>query len=140
MKLIIKGEPVAKARPRVCKWGTYTPEKTVNYETLVKEMFVISKQKRLEGQLRMEVLAYFSIPKSTSKKKHALMLDGTIRPVKRPDWDNIGKIVSDALNKLAYNDDSQIVTAYIEKWYSDQPRVEIYISEVYHAKIKNTMV
>lgn len=30
---IIYGQPVAKGRPRLGKWGTYTPEKTVNYET-----------------------------------------------------------------------------------------------------------
>ena len=130
MKLTIQGEPVSKARPRVCKWGTYTPEKTVNYETLVKEMFMISNHSMLEGQLRLDVTACFSIPKSTSKKKRELMIIGEIRPVKRPDWDNIGKIVSDALNKLAYNDDSQIVTACIEKWYAEIPKVDIEITQI----------
>lgn len=130
IKLTIPGKPVAKGRPRVCKWGTYTPEKTVNYETLVKELFIISKQKKLEGALSLRVYAYFPITKSTSKKNRELMLRGKIRPTKKPDWDNLGKIVGDALNGLAYNDDSQIVDGSCIKRYSDNPRVEIELTEV----------
>ena len=37
------------------------------------------------------------------------MLEWEIRPTKRPDLDNIAKAVLDALNGLAYQDDSQIV-------------------------------
>jgi hypothetical protein len=35
-ELTILGEPVGKGRARHSTWGTYTPETTVNYETLVK--------------------------------------------------------------------------------------------------------
>ncbi len=126
IKLIVPGEPVAKGRPRVTKWGTYTPEKTKNYETLVKELYFVEHgQTLLEGQLKIEVGAYFRIPKSTSKKKKEQMIRGIIRPVKRPDWDNVGKIVTDALNGIAYDDDSQIVSATVEKYYSEEPRVEV---------------
>ena len=131
VKLIIPGEPVAKGRPRVTKWGTYTPEKTKNYETLVKELFFIEHgQTLLEGQLKIDIKAYFSIPKSASKKKKQLMLEGELRPTKKPDADNILKIIGDALNDLAYKDDKQIVSANIEKFYSDEPRVQIEIKEV----------
>lgn len=51
------------------------------------------------------------------------MLDGKIRPTKKPDWDNIGKIVTDALNKIAYRDDSQVVACRVEKWYGPIPEV-----------------
>lgn len=130
LKLIIPGEPVAKGRPRVTKWGTYTPEKTKNYETLVKELFYIEHgQALLEGQLEINIKAYFSIPKSTSKKNKNLMLAGKIRPTKKPDADNILKIIGDALNDLAYKDDKQIVVASIEKFYSEKPLVHIRIKE-----------
>ena len=130
MKLIIPGEPCAKQRPRLGKLHTYTPEKTVNYETLVKQLYIIENQdKRLEGALKMTVEAFFTIPKAISNKKRELMVQGKIRPIKRPDWDNIGKIVSDALNDLAYHDDSYIVDATVKKWYSDRPRVEIDVTE-----------
>jgi Holliday junction resolvase RusA-like endonuclease len=58
------------------------------------------------------------------------MLDGIVRPTKKPDFDNIGKIICDALNKIAYDDDSQIVEANIYKVYADIPRVEVTLTEV----------
>jgi Holliday junction resolvase RusA-like endonuclease len=132
IKLIIPGEPCAKQRPRVCKFGTYTPTKTVNYEALIQQLYIIGNHgKQLEGQLGMFVVAYFSIPKSTPKAKLSAIMSGKTRPTKKPDWDNIGKIISDALNGLAYRDDSQIVTATVQKQYSpDNPRVEVEIFEI----------
>lgn len=130
MKLTIPGEPCAKQRPRLGKGFTYTPTKTVNYETLVKQLYITQGNERLEGALKLTVNAYFSIPKSASKKKTLDMYESRIRPTKRPDWDNIGKIISDALNGLAYHDDSQIVAATVGKWYSTEPRVEIEITEL----------
>jgi Holliday junction resolvase RusA-like endonuclease len=75
--------------------------------------------------MEAHIQAFFSIPKSTSKTKREKMLSGEIRPTKKPDWDNIGKVVCDALNKLAYGDDSGIVDGRVQKFYSDEPRVEV---------------
>ena len=121
------GEPVAKARPRVTKFGAYTPQKTVNYENLVKLSFIGEK---LTGQLKMSIKAYFAIPKSVSKKKHKLMIEEKIRPTKKPDCDNVLKIICDALNTIAYDDDKQIVEMEISKFYSENPRVEVEIEEI----------
>jgi Holliday junction resolvase RusA-like endonuclease len=55
------------------------------------------------------------------------MAEGKIRPAKKPDADNIMKAIADALNGIAYKDDSQIVNVTITKWYSDTPRVEVAI-------------
>jgi len=125
INLIIPGEPIAKGRPRFSKFGAHTDEKTLNYETLVKELFIVSKQERLEGMLAVRIDCYFTIPESASKKKKIAMENNTMRPTKKPDLDNIAKICLDALNKLAYKDDSQIVSLYIRKWYGINPRVEI---------------
>lgn len=131
IKLIVPGEPVAKGRPRVTKWGTYTPEKTKNYETLVKELyFVKHKQTLLEGELKINIKAYFKIPKSASKKKRAEMISGKIRPTKRPDIDNVIKSITDSLNGVAYDDDSQIVLVKAEKYWSEEPRVEIELGKI----------
>lgn len=133
ISLTIPGEPVAKARPRVTRSGiAYTPAKTKNYETLVQELFIINypKQALLDGQLEVKLDAYFTIPKSTSQKRKLLMAKGEIRPTKRPDLDNVAKSVLDALNSLAYGDDSQIVSLNVNKYYSDKPRVEVEITEV----------
>lgn len=136
IELTIPGEPCAKGRPRLGKWGTYTPEKTVNYETLVKQLYITNNfGKKLEGEISLTVKAYFKIPQSEIPKsrtpkpktvqRYKDHLNGKIRHTKKPDWDNVGKIISDALNGLAYDDDSQIVSAKVEKYYSDNPRVEI---------------
>ena len=68
--------------------------------------------------------------KSTSKKKRQQMLAGLIRPTKKPDLDNVIKSILDALNKVAYHDDTQIVSLSVEKFYSDSPRVEVAISSI----------
>lgn len=127
MKFTVPGEPKGKARHRTTKTGhTYTPQATVDYENWVKQCYTATEHKeRLEGQIEAHITAFFSVPKSASKTKREKMLSGEIRPTKKPDWDNIGKIVCDSLNDLAYKDDSHIVTGSVKKFYSDEPRVEV---------------
>ncbi len=131
--ITIPGEPKGKGRPRFKKCGNftkpYTPKETANYENYVKVCFW-SKHPQgnaplLAGEIEAEIKAYFSIPKNTSKKKRQLMLDGDINPTKKPDMDNIAKIILDSLNNIAYHDDSQIVRLVVEKKYSNNPRVEL---------------
>ena len=49
---------------------------------------------------------------------------------KKPDSDNIIKIVLDGLNKVAYHDDAQICKLSFEKRYSKIPRVEVKIKKL----------
>lgn len=126
----VLGEPVGKARQRVTRFGTYTPAATVLYENLVKTEY--RRQCRDyrfcdKQPLRMTIRAEYQIPFSASKVKKAAMAEGKIRPVKKPDWDNVGKIVSDALSKLAYRDDTQIVECTVQKYYSAKPQVTVTI-------------
>ncbi len=134
VQFVVKGEPVAKARPRLRGrgYGAYTPQKTVDYEDYIKAEY-IRQVKEFRAKPAFEasdcigisVDAYFTIPKETSKKKIEYMNKGLIRPTKKPDWDNVGKIVSDALNQLAFYDDKQIVDASVHKYYSSVPRIEV---------------
>ena len=57
------------------------------------------------------------------------MLKHIIRPKKKPDVDNVAKIILDALNKEAYYDDAQVVDFQLRKFYSDNPRVVVTIQE-----------
>ena len=127
----IPGEPKGKGRPKFSRQGnfvkTYTPDTTVNYENWVKICFQGAGQKMLDGQLKVVIKSYFPIPKSFSKKKRESALKEELRPTKKPDCDNIAKIILDALNGLAYKDDKDVVSCLIEKWYSENPRVEVYI-------------
>lgn len=134
VEFTVPGEPKGKGRPRFVKVGnytkTYTPVDTVSYENLVKLEYQsqCGHTKFEKGtMLGLIVTAYYAIPKSESKKKQKQMLDGDIRPTKKPDMDNIIKIIADSLNHIAYHDDSQIVSAEVNKYYSDNPRVEVVI-------------
>lgn len=135
VEFTVPGEPVGKARPRFNRYSgrTYTPTKTANYESYVKLEYHQKYGSTMfedKAMLRMSVRAYFGIPKSASKKLRQAMVETLHRPVKKPDSDNILKSVADALNQIAYHDDSQIVSAIIDKYYSDNPRVEITIEDI----------
>ena len=125
--ITIPGRPLGKQRARTIKSGrSYTPEQTVNYETFVKICYIEQKGQYLgEIPLRMEINAYYPIPKSTSKKNRAKMLSGEIRPTVKPDLSNVIKSIEDGLNNVAYKDDNQIITLIAMKFYDDVPRVEI---------------
>lgn len=131
----IYGEPKGKGRPRFnTKTGhAITPKDTVNYETLVHMEYLNQCGNAKfpdDAMLDMRIKAYYSIPKSKSKKQQNLMREGIARPIKKPDMDNCIKIIADALNKIAYRDDTQIVDCQVRKFYSDNPRVEARILDI----------
>ena len=134
IEFTIPGEPTGKARPRITRNGrAYTPGKSVNYENWVKWIYQTEVgDKKFEDDVALMILvkAFYPIPKSASKKKKFEMIKNDIRPTKKPDADNILKIVCDALNGIAYHDDKQIVCAKIEKLYSLDPRVNVYLREM----------
>ncbi len=131
LHLIIPGPPVAKQRPRSGRGRMYTPKETVNYETYVRELWVIAYHNftPIQGAVRINLYVYLGIPQSASKKRQAQMLSGEIGAAKKPDLDNVEKIICDALQGLAYLDDKQIVEVHSFKAFSDTPRVEIEIVE-----------
>jgi Holliday junction resolvase RusA-like endonuclease len=74
--------------------------------------------------------AYYSIPKSTSKKDRELIKQGLKKPTKKPDIDNIAKIILDSLNGIAYKDDTQVVSLTVHKiYYGNEPFVDVFIEE-----------
>lgn len=128
--LTIPGEPRGKQRAKWSPVGTYSPKETVNYETYIKQLFAIKYPSfiPIESALTAELWAGLIIPKSASKKKIGMMKLGIIKPTRRPDVDNILKLTLDALEKLAYKNDSQICRVVIDKDYSERPRLEITLS------------
>jgi Holliday junction resolvase RusA-like endonuclease len=88
----------------------------------------------LEGALLIGYKAYRLVPKSFSKKKTLAALAGTVRPETKPDMDNIEKAIYDALEKVAYRNDSQLC-GYLPdtgKYYGESARVEIVIRTIDH--------
>lgn len=131
--ITIQGEPMAKGRPRLGKGKTYTPQKTKYYENMVKLIYMHKHGctvDNMDGKLKLTVRAFFGIPKSKSKKLKKQMELNEERPIKRPDIDNVIKIIADSLNGIAYADDSQIVEVVAGKYYSNQARVEMEIEKI----------
>lgn len=122
MEFIVEGDPQGKARPRFSrKSGTvYTPAKTAKYEKEIRQSFLAAGGKLIPdgSYVAVTVDAYFKIPKSYIKRKRLACEQSIKRPDKKPDIDNILKVVLDALNKVAYEDDKQVIEVICRKWYS----------------------
>ena len=129
----ILGQPVAKQRPRVTRAGiAYTPAKTVSYEALVRYTYQCehARQEPFSGRIEASITAVFPIPKSYSKKKTDELLNGHDNYDKKPDCDNLAKIILDSLNGIAYKDDSQVTVLHVRKEYGVKPKVVVELKEI----------
>ena len=124
----VEGEPVAKARPRFNSKTrmTYTNQKTRNAERLIQTEYIKQggrSKNDYSGKIEIELAFVFPIRKSWSKKKQKAMLNKphTIKP----DLDNLEKTVLDALNGLAFKDDSQVCEVTKIKAWSEIPYTQI---------------
>lgn len=132
INFVIPGKVQAKQRPRFNGKFAYTPKQTVEYENWIRTC-LLDKYKEIkpfEKPLKAKIIAYYEIPKSTSKKKRQQMLNCEIFPTVKPDTDNIAKSILDSLNGIAYLDDKQIVKLEVEKYYSQAPSTVVMIEEI----------
>ena len=123
MDFIVDGKPQGKQRPRFSRISktVYTPTKTAKYEKQIAKAYTDAGGKCIPADcyVSVSVSAFFPIPKSYSKKKREDCLERILRPDKKPDMDNILKVVLDALNKVAYEDDKQVVELIGRKYYTE---------------------
>ena len=138
VKFTVPGVPVAQGRPRVMRTKnglshTFMPDKTTDYQKLVRFEYI----RQCGGQcfpdksaLIMQINFFMPIPKSALKRDLPKLQSETVRHIKRPDLSNLIKSIEDAVNGLAYPDDSQISGFDNSgKYYSANPRVEVEISD-----------
>lgn len=133
IKFVVLGKPVAKARPRMTRQGfAYTPQKTINYENLVRYTFQseFPSHEPFLGLIEANITCIFDIPKSYSKKKTKELLETHNNYNHKPDLDNIAKIILDSLNGIAYKDDSQVTILHINKEYGNQAKVIVELEEI----------
>lgn len=123
MDFIVDGKPQGKQRPRFSRISktVYTPTKTAKYEKQIAKAYTESGGKCIPAEcyVSVSVSAFFPVPKSYSKKKREDCLERRLRPDKKPDMDNILKVVLDALNRVAYVDDKQVVELIGRKYYTE---------------------
>ena len=134
IRFTVPGEPQGKGRARVRtiagKARMFTPAKTVQYESLI----ALAAQEAMNGNdlfhgpVMVEVVMHCPIRQSWSKKKQAQALAGEIYPTSKPDADNCLKAVCDALNGVAWKDDTQATDIHMRKRFSNIPRVDVIIT------------
>ncbi len=136
VKFVVYGNPRGKQRPRMCyvngKTIVYTPKPTKEYERKIKKCYKAVSNNFFDKNIPVEVniKAFFPILKSISEKLKIKFLSGEILPTKPPDIDNVAKIACDALNNVAFFDDSQVCRLIVEKCYSLIPKIVVEIKEM----------
>ena len=131
--IVVEGTIRGKQRPQFKKktGKAFTPNQTINYENWIKQCYIEQSNKLLQGAIRARIEIYYSVPKSYSKRKIEAIKGGTDYPMKKPDCDNVVKIVLDSLNKIAYDDDKQVVElTVLKRWTFDNERIEFEMEEI----------
>jgi Holliday junction resolvase RusA-like endonuclease len=133
------GFPQGKSRartfynPKLGKHQSITPENTVLYENLIKTSYLAAENRKSffnKEPVEMYITAHFPIPKSTTKKDRERIRNKELFPIKKPDSDNIAKVICDALNGVAYHDDTQVVRLEVRKVFTEEePKVVVALGE-----------
>jgi Holliday junction resolvase RusA-like endonuclease len=135
VQFTVDANPVPKGRPRYSAITgfvrTYTPKKTSDYETIVRETAqqAMGPTEPLETPTAVYLYIRLPIPKSYPKKRLQACLKGLERPIKKPDIDNLAKSVLDGLNGIVYRDDGQIVSLHVTKVYASVAGVDVLVRE-----------
>jgi len=91
----------------------------------------------------VEFNAYMKTPSAFNTTDVFLSEIGLIRPISKPDWDNLGKKYSDMFNHNIWLDDTLVISGTVNRFYSILPRVEIklrYLNCLYNKYQYNSMV
>ena len=130
------GHPRGKGRPRFRIIGkgrsqfvsTYTDAETKKYEDRLRDAGALKMLgvSAFDCPLSVRVEAFMPVPISWGKRKALDATEGRVMPTSKPDSDNIVKML-DALNKVVWKDDAQIVSLFVLKRYSDNPRLRIMV-------------
>ncbi|MCR5875141.1 RusA family crossover junction endodeoxyribonuclease [Phenylobacterium sp. J426] len=127
----MSGLPRGQGRPRATARGgfasVYKDPKDRRYEASVARVVqkAMGDRPPYQGALTLSLRFRLPIPKSETKGIRAAMAAGQIAPTKKPDLSNLQKAIEDGMNKIAFDDDAQIVRAVTLKIYAEQPGVDV---------------
>ena len=133
-RFVINEKPIGKARPRFdSRTGrVYTPTATRSFEEKVKWSFTSKYNIATEPStkpFKAKIIAIFKPAESLSKKKQEELIY-KINYAKKPDVDNIAKIILDSLNGFVYKDDSQVTELLIKKDYGQENLIIVELEEI----------
>jgi len=130
--LVIHGEPVPAGRPRFTRTGhAFDPKRSRDYKKLVSEAAALQYHgELLHGiPLKVDVKVYRHVQSSVSKAERERRLSSEHRPIVKPDASNYLKLIEDALTGIVWEDDNLITDVSCHKYYSDDPRIEVTVTE-----------
>ena len=124
IEFTVQGKPQPKQRPRFSNGRVYTPTQTKSYEALVgwkcREVY---KQPPTDKPVTVALEINLALPKTTKNRIGDWCM-------KNQDIDNIGKVILDSLNGIAYLDDKQVVELNVTKKWNSSDYVVVKIREV----------
>ena len=122
LEIRIPGECRGKGRPRFGNGRTFTDAKTMSAENWFKACAMEQVgQTMLDGPLSLTMAVTVAVPQSWSRKRQSAAHAQEIRPTGKPDCDNQIKLACDALNKIVWLDDAQIVDVTFSRRYGATP-------------------
>lgn len=117
----VPGTPKAQPRPRAFSRGgvtrIYNPGTAEGWKGLIALAAKRFRPARpMEGPIAVTIIFYLRRPKRLFRKKDP---PGPIPYIARPDWDNLGKAVTDALTELSFwRDDALAWDVHVRKFYA----------------------
>lgn len=134
---ILNCVPTAQARPRHARTKngmamTYkSAAQKANEETLHALLGRYIPVSPFTGAIRLRFTAILPAPSGASRTRREAMLAGKIRPVKKPDLDNLAKQLKDAMTRMRFwEDDRQVVELSCKKIYGQEPCWHVTVEEI----------
>ncbi len=136
--LVVLGDPKAQGRARARNAGKFiqiyddpkSAKKKREFGVIIQEQ---APEKLLDCPLRVDLVFCMPRPQGhygTGRNAGVLKSSAPINHTKRPDIDNLRKLVMDAMTGIFWRDDSLVCEGTTWKRYSDRPRTEIYIKKL----------
>lgn len=119
---VLQVKPRPWKRPRFNGSRGFTDKDQVAASAEIRWLVQMQRPEKLDGPLYLRATFHLTKPKSAGKKR--------LYPCTRPDVDNYGKLLMDALNGTCFVDDSQVVKLELTKAYGDPERIEFELGEL----------
>ena len=142
----VEGEVKGKMRPKATRMGgftrVYTPKAQVQNENWIRLEYQRKAEKEDftgfgEKPVKVEIYYCKRTPKGMPKKRKAEALATRLKPTTKQDLDNVVKTILDALNGIAYDDDSQVVEIRAYKNYAETDHTDVSMTDDVYACVEN---
>ena len=118
--------PKATPRPRATRSGVFYVKGAADNKKIFRQ-FYKDNDFMIYTPCKFYCTSYLPIPRAMNNLEKILAELGYIRPISKPDFDNLAKTYSDMIQDSLLYDDQLIIEGSSYKYYSIKPRIEIRI-------------